>query len=180
MGGEKHLGARSIKDAAEQAETESNRRSAYSPHRTLTILLQATDACAVACLVLILIVMPAAEKVGELKHGSTLFAAVGMLPLAVVAACAWGLFSAIGREETFTADNVRRLRAISISFAVSAAIWLIELITVIIISDNNRRLVILGLGVAFLFCSVLTVVSAALASLASTATELKNENDLVI
>jgi hypothetical protein len=180
MGSEKHLGNRSIKDTAEQAETSSSRRGVHSPHRTLTILLKVTDACAVACLALILVAMPAAEKIGELKHGSTLFAAVGMLPLAMVAACAWRLFSAIGRDETFTTDNVRRLRAISISFAVSAAIWLIELITVIIASDNNRRLVILGLGVAFLFCSVITVVSAALASLASTATELKNENDLVI
>ncbi|MDF7663946.1 DUF2975 domain-containing protein [Bifidobacterium sp. ESL0763] len=160
---------------------DGGRRRAHIPHHTLAILLEATDACVVAiCLALPLIVIPAAERAGELKRGSALLAALGMLPLAVVAVCAWRLFSAIGREETFTSGNVRRLRTIGVAFAVSAVVWLAELVVVLAATADSRRLVPLGLAMAFVFCLVLAVVSSALASLTAAATELKTDNDLVI
>ncbi|MDF7641515.1 DUF2975 domain-containing protein [Bifidobacterium sp. ESL0784] len=158
-----------------------NERKAHMSHRTLAVLLEATDAFAVViCLAIALFVLPSAERVGDLKHGSALFAGIGMLPLTVVAVCAWRLFSAVGREETFTVGNVRRLRTIGAAFGVSAAIWLVELALAAFNLNRTRGRTVLGTGVAFVFCGVLAVVSAALASLTAAATELKNENDLVI
>ncbi|WEV59762.1 DUF2975 domain-containing protein [Bifidobacterium sp. ESL0728] len=165
----------------ETSGIETTKRKAHMSHRTLAVLLEATDAFAVVmCLVIVLLVLPAAERVGDLKHGSALFAAIGMLPLAVVAVCAWRLFAAIGHEETFITGNVHRLRTIGAAFAVSAVIWLIELAIAAFTIAKTRGRTMLGTGVAFVFCAVLAVVSAALASLTAAATELKNENDLVI
>ncbi|WEV52386.1 DUF2975 domain-containing protein [Bifidobacterium sp. ESL0704] len=163
------------------SDTEPYKRKAYMSHHTLAVLLEATDVFAVViCLAIVLLVLPAAERVGDLRQGSALFAATGMLPLAVVAVYAWRLFAAIGREETFTNSNVRNLRTIGGAFGVSAAIWIIELVAAAFGLTNTRGRTILGTGVAFVFCTVLAVVSVALASLTAAATELKDENDLVI
>ncbi|WEV42536.1 DUF2975 domain-containing protein [Bifidobacterium sp. ESL0682] len=168
-------------DTMHPSNIERVKRKPHMSHHTLATLLEVTDAFAVAiCLVIALLILPAAESVGDLKHGAALFAAIGMLPLAVVAICAWRLFSAIGREETFTDNNVHRLRMIGSAFGVSAAIWLVELVLAAFNLNRTRGRTILGTGVAFVFCVVLAVVSAALASLTAAATELKTENDLVI
>ncbi|WEV68138.1 DUF2975 domain-containing protein [Bifidobacterium sp. ESL0769] len=181
MGSEQPKETPNARTLPQKSGNSKSGHSAHMSHHTLAILLEVTDACVVAaCLALTIIVIPAAEKVDELKQGSAVLTAIGMLPLAVVAVCAWKLFSAIGHEETFTSTNVRRIRIIAMAFTISATVWLVELIVSLVAVSNSRRLVILGLGMAFLFCLVLAVVSAALASLTATATELKNENDLVI
>lgn len=181
MGSQQSKDTSDVRISRQESKNANGGRGAHMSHHTLAILLEATDACVVAaCLALAIVVIPAAEKAGELKQGSAILAAIGMLPLAVVAVYAWKLFSAIGREETFTPGNTRRLRIAAMAFAISATVWLVELIVSLVATTDSRRLVILGLGMAFLFCLVLAVVSSALASLTAAATELKNDNDLVI
>ena len=150
-------------------------------HREMAAVLKAVDllACA-ACLFVLLAVIPDVEALGVVPAGATIGFAVGIAPLLALGARAWGLFSAIGRGETFTKENARRLRAMGYFAAADALVWLALIVIGVLAVDDLAFSVVASLSVAFVFTFALTVVCVALSHLASSAADIKSENDLVV
>ena len=150
-------------------------------HREMAAVLKAVDllACA-ACLFVLLAVIPDIEARGVVPAGATIGFAVGIAPLLALGARAWGLFSAIGRGETFTKENARRLRAMWYFAAADALVWLALIVVGVLATDGLVFSVVASLSVAFVFTFALTVVCVALSHLASSAADIKSENDLVV
>ncbi len=150
-------------------------------HREMAAVLKAVDllACA-ACLFVLLAVIPDVEALGVVPAGATIGFAVGIAPLLALGARAWGLFSAIGRGETFTKENARRLRAMGYFAAADALVWLVLIVVGVLATDGLVFSVVASLSVAFVFTFALTVVCVALSHLASSAADIKSENDLVV
>ena len=150
-------------------------------HREMAAVLKAVDllACA-ACLFVLLAVIPDVEALGVVPAGATIGFAVGIAPLLALGAWAWGLFSAIGRGETFTKENARRLRAMGYFAAADALVWLALIVIGVLVVDGLAFSVVASLSVAFVFTFALTVVCVALSHLASSAADIKSENDLVV
>jgi len=136
-------------------------------------------ACA-ACLFVLAAVIPDLEARRVVHQGSMLGFAAGIAPLLALGIQAWKLFSAIGHGETFTEKNSRRLRTMSYFAASDAAIWLLLIVIGVLVSDGLAFSVVASLSVAFVFVFTLTVVCAALSHLASSAADIKSENDLVV
>lgn len=150
-------------------------------HREMAAVLKAVDllACA-ACLFVLVAVIPDVEARGVVPAGATIGFAVGIAPLLALGAWAWGLFSAIGRGETFTKENARRLRAMGYFAAADALVWLALIVIGVLAVDGLAFSVVASLSVAFVFTFALTVVCVALSHLASSAADIKSENDLVV
>lgn len=150
-------------------------------HREMAAVLKAVDllACA-ACLFVLVAVIPDVEARGVVPAGATIGFAVGIAPLLALGAWAWGLFSAIGRGETFTKENARRLRAMGYFAAADALVWLALIVIGVLVVDGLAFSVVASLSVAFVFTFALTVVCVALSHLASSAADIKSENDLVV
>lgn len=150
-------------------------------HREMAAVLKAVDllACA-ACLFVLLAVIPDIEARGVVPAGATIGFAVGIAPLLALGARAWGLFSAIGRGETFTKENARRLRAMGYFAAADALVWLALIVIGVLAVDGLAFSVVASLSVAFVFTFALTVVCVSLSHLASSAADIKSENDLVV
>ena len=150
-------------------------------HREMAAVLKAVDllACA-ACLFVLVAVIPDVEARGVVPAGATIGFAVGIAPLLALGARAWGLFSAIGRGETFTKENARRLRAMGYFAAADALVWLALIVIGVLVVDGLAFSVVASLSVAFVFTFALTVVCVALSHLASSAADIKSENDLVV
>ena len=152
-------------------------------HREMAAVLKAVDllACA-ACLFVLVAVIPDVEARGVVPAGATIGFAVGIAPLLALGARAWGLFSAIGHGETFTKENARRLRAMGYFAAADALVWLALIVIVIgvLAVDGLAFSVVASLSVAFVFTFALTVVCVSLSHLASSAADIKSENDLVV
>ena len=150
-------------------------------HREMAAVLKAVDllACA-ACLFVLVAVIPDVEARGVVPAGATIGFAVGIAPLLALGAWAWGLFSAIGRGETFTKENARRLRAMGYFAAADALVWLALIVIGVLVVDGLAFSVVASLSVAFVFTFALTVVCVSLSHLASSAADIKSENDLVV
>ena len=150
-------------------------------HREMAAVLKAVDllACA-ACLFVLVAVIPDVEARGVVPAGATIGFAVGIAPLLALGAWAWGLFSAIGRGETFTKENARRLRAMGYFAAADALVWLALIVIGVLAVDGLAFSVVASLSVAFVFTFTLTVVCVSLSHLASSAADIKSENDLVV
>lgn len=150
-------------------------------HREMAAVLKAVDllACA-ACLFVLVAVIPDVEARGVVPAGATIGFAVGIAPLLALGARAWGLFSAIGHGETFTKENARRLRAMGYFAAADALVWLALIVIGVLVVDGLAFSVVASLSVAFVFTFALTVVCVALSHLASSAADIKSENDLVV
>lgn len=150
-------------------------------HREMAAVLKAVDllACA-ACLFVLVAVIPDVEARGVVPAGATIGFAVGIAPLLALGARAWGLFSAIGRGETFTKENARRLRAMGYFAAADALVWLALIVIGVLAVDGLAFSVVASLSVAFVFTFALTVVCVSLSHLASSAADIKSENDLVV
>ena len=150
-------------------------------HREMAAVLKAVDllACA-ACLFVLVAVIPDVEARGVVPAGATIGFAVGIAPLLALGARAWGLFSAIGHGETFTKENARRLRAMGYFAAADALVWLALIVIGVLAVDGLAFSVVASLSVAFVFTFALTVVCVALSHLASSAADIKSENDLVV
>lgn len=150
-------------------------------HREMAAVLKAVDllACA-ACLFVLVAVIPDVEARGVVPAGATIGFAVGIAPLLALGAWAWGLFSAIGRGETFTKENARRLRAMGYFAAADALVWLALIVIGVLAVDGLAFSVVASLSVAFVFTFALTVVCVSLSHLASSAADIKSENDLVV
>ena len=89
-------------------------------------------------------------------------------------------FSAIGHGETFTKENARRLRAMGYFAAADALVWLALIVIGVLVVDGLAFSVVASLSVAFVFTFALTVVCVSLSYLASSAADIKSENDLVV
>ena len=150
-------------------------------HREMAAVLKAVDllACA-ACLFVLVAVIPDVEARGVVPAGATIGFAVGIAPLLALGAWAWGLFSAIGHGETFTKENARRLRAMGYFAAADALVWLALIVVGVLATDGLVFSVVASLSVAFVFTFALTVVCVSLSHLASSAADIKSENDLVV
>ena len=150
-------------------------------HREMAAVLTAVDllACA-ACLFVLVAVIPDVEARGVVPAGATIGFAVGIAPLLALGARAWGLFSAIGHGETFTKENARRLRAMGYFAAADALVWLALIVIGVLAVDGLAFSVVASLSVAFVFTFALTVVCVSLSHLASSAADIKSENDLVV
>ena len=150
-------------------------------HREMAAVLKAVDllACA-ACLFVLVAVIPDVEARGVVPAGATIGFAVGIAPLLALGARAWGLFSAIGHGETFTKENARRLRAMGYFAAADALVWLALIVIGVLVVDGLAFSVVASLSVAFVFTFALTVVCVSLSHLASSAADIKSENDLVV
>lgn len=150
-------------------------------HREMAAVLKAVDllACA-ACLFVLVAVIPDVEARGVVPAGATIGFAVGIAPLLALGARAWGLFSAIGHGETFTKENARRLRAMGYFAAADALVWLALIVIGVLAVDDLAFSVVASLSVAFVFTFALTVICVSLSHLASSAADIKSENDLVV
>ena len=150
-------------------------------HREMAAVLKAVDllACA-ACLFVLVAVIPDVEARGVVPAGATIGFAVGIAPLLALGARARGLFSAIGHGETFTKENARRLRAMGYFAAADALVWLALIVIGVLAVDGLAFSVVASLSVAFVFTFTLTVVCVSLSHLASSAADIKSENDLVV
>ena len=150
-------------------------------HREMAAVLKAVDllACA-ACLFVLVAVIPDVEARGVVPAGATIGFAVGIAPLLALGARAWGLFSAIGHGETFTKENARRLRAMGYFAAADALVWLALIVIGVLVVDGLAFSVVASLSVAFVFTFALTVICVSLSHLASSAADIKSENDLVV
>ena len=105
-----------------------------------------------------------------------------LLTLAVVyvALClSWRMFASIGRDQSFTPDNARRLKSISwLSFADALA-YLLALPVLVNVTSVKPLTVLVLLLLAFAgLC--MTVASACLSHLVKKAADLKRDQDLTI
>lgn len=150
-------------------------------YREMSAVLKVVDALAcAACLFVLVAVIPDLEARRVVPQGSVLGFAAGIAPLLALGVQAWRLFSAIGHGETFTEKNARRLRTMGYFAASDAAVWLLLVVIDVLVSDDLAFSVVASLSVAFVFVFTLTVVCAALSHLASSAADIKSENDLVV
>ena len=93
--------------------------------REMEAILKALDALAcAACVFVCALVIPGVESEGSVPAGSVPCFAVGIAPLLALGAVSWGLFSAIGRGETFVQSNAHRLRTMGYLAAADAVVWL--------------------------------------------------------
>lgn len=149
--------------------------------REMSIVLKVIDLLAVAaCLLVAVMVIPAIEGRGVVPVGSTIVFALGVLPLVVLAAVAWRLFSAIGQAEAFTQGNAARLRLMGYLAAVDVLVWLLAAVAYVSCAQPLVFSVVASLSVALVFSVSLAVVCVALSALTANAAELKDENDLVV
>lgn len=105
-----------------------------------------------------------------------------LLTLAVVYVAlvlAWRMFASIGRDQSFTLDNARRLKCISwLSFADALA-YLLALPVLVNVTAVKPLTVLVLLLLAFAgLC--MTVASACLSHLVKKAADLKSDQDLTI
>ena len=143
--------------------------------REMEAILKALDALAcAACVFVCVLVIPAVPA------GSVPCFAVGIAPLLALGAVSWGLFSAIGRGETFVQSNAHRLRTMGYLAAADAVVWLALLVAYALVASRLWFSVVASLSVALIFAVSLAVVCVALSHLTSSAASLKDENDLVV
>ena len=105
-----------------------------------------------------------------------------LLTLTVVYAAlclAWRIFASIGRDQSFTLDNARRLKLISWLACADALAYLLALPILVNVTSVKPLTVLVLLLLAFAgLC--MTVASACLSHLVKKAADLKSEQDLTI
>ena len=150
-------------------------------NKVLARVLELVDVLSLVAVVVVCAqVIPGAEAAGVVPVGSTVAFAVGCVPLAYVAVVAFGLFSSIGRGETFVGENAVRLKRMGCASASSAAVWLVCIILCAVAAGEGRFATYIVLSVALVFTVALCVVCLALAILTSRAADIKSENDMTV
>lgn len=91
----------------------------------------------------------------------------------------WGIFTEIGRNNSFCQENARRLRTIS-RLALMDTVVYIVLFAALFSLGAAHPSVVLIYGVIVLFGATMTIVCAALSHLTKKAADLKSDNDLTI
>ena len=105
-----------------------------------------------------------------------------LLTLAVVYAAlclAWRIFASIGRDQSFTLDNARRLKLISWLACADAVAYLLALPVLVNVTAVKPLTVVVLLLLSFAGVCV-AVASACLSHLVKKAADLKSEQDLTI
>lgn len=150
-------------------------------HREMSIVLKVMDFLSIAAALFVACaVIPSVEAAKMVPAGASVAFGIGVLPLIALAVVAWQLFSAIGRGETFVAENAARLRTMSVLAAVDAAIWLAEII-VYALAEPAPELSVTGtLSVALIITVAMCMLCVVLSHLTLRAAALKDENDLVV
>ena len=105
-----------------------------------------------------------------------------LLTLAAVYAAlvlAWRIFASIGRDQSFTLDNARRLKLVSWLACADAVAYLLALPLLVNVTAVKPLTVLVLLLLSFAGICV-TVASACLSHLVKKAADLKSEQDLTI
>lgn len=92
---------------------------------------------------------------------------------------AWRIFASIGRDQSFSAENARRLRIISWLACADALAYLLALPVLWLVTSVKPFTALVLLGLVFAGLSV-TVVCACLSHLVKKAADLKKEQELTI
>ena len=92
---------------------------------------------------------------------------------------AWRIFASIGRDQSFTLDNARRLKNISWLACIDAVAYLLALPVLVNVTAVKPLTVLVLLLLAFAGVCV-AVASACLSHLVKKAADLKSEQDLTI
>jgi len=141
---------------------------------------------AVACLALMFVVLPLLAQIylglpetQKLYWPFLVISWVGLIPLIALACVAWGIFTEIGRGNSFCEKNAARLRSMSYLSAVCALIWLAGVLFVAI-SRIPAIGIMLAFTVAMALMIIMAVVCACLSHLTAKAADIKQENDLTV
>ena len=138
------------------------------------------------CLVLGAIAVPAELRAltrasadfEPLQTGGLVFFWLSLLPVFAALTLAWCIFTDIGRDESFSEKNARRLRAISRLSLADTALYALAAVS---LAFWGLLRVYLPVFIAVIFLGIfLTIASAALSHLCHKAAALKSENDLTI
>ena len=92
---------------------------------------------------------------------------------------AWGIFTQIGRNNSFCAENARRLRAISRLALGDTCVYVVMAVAVLVLGPKHPSVPLIFVALT-LFGAAVTVVCAALSHLTQKAADLKSDNDLTI
>ncbi len=91
----------------------------------------------------------------------------------------WGIFTEIGKNNSFCAENARRLRLISRLALGDTCVYVVLAVAVLAVGPKHPSVPLIFIAVT-LFGAAVTVVCAALSHLTQKAADLKNDNDLTI
>lgn len=104
---------------------------------------------------------------------------IGMVPVALALWHAWGIFTEIGRDNSFCEENARRLRAISLLALADTLLCGLSAIILFVCGALHPGIFLLLVLIAVIGLGMF-VASAALSHLTWKAVALKEENDLTI
>lgn len=104
---------------------------------------------------------------------------IGLIPVAVALWEGWRIFGEIGRDNSFCAENARRLRVVSRLALGDTLLCAAAMLGLLILNALHPGVFLLMLFIAF-GGAVITVAAAALSHLTLKAADLQDENDLTI
>ena len=105
--------------------------------------------------------------------------AVSSVPGFISLWLAWGIFTEIGRNNSFCAGNARRLRTISRLALGDTCVYVILAVSVLALGPKHPSVPLIFVSVT-LFGAAVTICCAALSHLTQKAADLKDDNDLTI
>ncbi len=141
----------------------------------------------VCCVVLAFVVVPlmgydlAARypDVADMFWPCLVFVWLSAVPMIVICVVAWQIFVQIGRDESFSHENARRLRMISYLASIDAVAYLLASVVLALKSLLPLNVLVVAL-VIMMGALILAVASATLSHLTEKAAVLKAENDLTV
>lgn len=92
---------------------------------------------------------------------------------------AWRIFSEIGRDNSFCAENAARLKTISRLAAADSVLYAVCAVVLAVLNALHPGVLLVFVGIVFIGLAI-TIASAALSHLTQKAASLKDENDLTI
>ena len=92
---------------------------------------------------------------------------------------AWRIFTEIGRNNSFCAENARRLRLISRLALGDTCVYVVLAVSVLALGPKHPSVPLIFVAVT-LFGAAVTICCAALSHLTQKAADLKDDNDLTI
>lgn len=105
--------------------------------------------------------------------------AVSSVPGFISLWLAWGIFTEIGRNNSFCDENAQRLRLISRLALGDTCVYVVLAVAVLAIGPKHPSVPLIFIAIT-LFGAAVTIACAALSHLTQKAADLKNDNDLTI
>lgn len=105
--------------------------------------------------------------------------AVSSIPGFISLWLAWGIFTQIGKNNSFCDENARRLRLISRLALGDTCVYVVLAVAVLALGPKHPSVPLIFIAVT-LFGAAVTIACAALSHLTQKAADLKNDNDLTI